>query len=522
MFRFSLELVVFLAGAAVMILELTGSRLLAPYLGTSIFVWTSLIGIILACLSFGYWLGGRTADRTPRPAVLALLLLGAGLWMGVLSLLADRTIIATLNTMGDLRVSATAASIVLFGVPSILLGMVSPFAARLKIASVDRAGSTVGNLYALSTLGSILGTFLAGFVLIAYLSNPAILRLLFFLLVVTSFLASPRTFLPLRAGLVLVVGAAMAIRPSGLRAEVFENMVDVNTLYSRAWVYDRNVEANGATYRTRFLRIGIENSGAMFLDYWGNVFNYLEFFNLGMHFKPDVRRTLMIGGGSYTYPGLFLHDHPEASIDVVEIDPGVTEIARKYFFLEDNPRLRIFHEDGRVFLNRTDETYDVIFVDAFKSYFYIPPHLVTVEAMQRISDALAPDGVVCVNLLGALEGPGSEIIHAINATLREVFPQVYFFPVQHPEDGAESQNIMMVGLKSETPPSFTSDNPVWNEMLANRWGEEIPLDEPPLRDDFSPVEHYISKVVPLAWTEVGKKLVESRDLLKPEPVPGAN
>jgi predicted membrane-bound spermidine synthase len=518
MFRYSLELVVFLAGAAVMILELTGSRLLAPYLGTSIFVWTSLIGIILACLSFGYWLGGRTADRFPRPSVLALMLLGAGLWMGLLSLLADRTIIFTMSALGDLRSSATVVSVFLFGVPSVLLGMVSPFAARLRIASVDRAGTTVGNLYALSTMGSILGTFLAGFVLIAYLSNPAILRLLFVLLVVTSFLASPRGLLPLRGSLVLVVGLLMVLRPAGLRASVLENLVDVNTLYSRAWIYDRDLEVDGKMLRTRFLRIGIENSGAMFLNYWGNVFDYPAFFDLGLHFKPETKKTLMIGGGSYTYPGLFLHEHPEATMDVVEIDPGVTEIAREYFFLEDNPRMRIFHEDGRVYLNRTEEQYDVIFVDAFKSYFYIPQHLVTVEAVEAMSDALVPDGALCVNLLGTLEGAGSEIIHAVYATFSEVFPRVYLFPVQFPEDGSESQNIMLVALKSADPPAFTSDTETWNELLGHRWTEEIPLDRKPLRDSFAPVEHYVSKAIPRAWEEVAGTLLGRNDLIKAKPV----
>jgi len=518
MFRFSLELVVFLAGAAVMILELTGSRLLAPYLGTSIFVWTSLIGIILACLSLGYWLGGHTADRSPRPGVLAVILLGAGLWMGFLSLLADRTILATLNALEDLRASATVVSIFLFGVPSVLLGMVSPFAARLKIASVDRSGTTVGNLYALSTLGSILGTFLAGFVLIAYLSNPAILRLLFVLLVVTSFLASPRTFLPLRAALVLVVGGVMVLFPTGLRASVFQKMVDVNTLYSRAWIYDRNVDVDGVPYRARFLRIGIENSGAMFLEYWGNVYSYPNFFDLALHFNPATKKTLMIGGGCYTYPGLFLHDHPGATMDVVEIDPGVTKLAREYFFLEDNPSMRIFHEDGRVYLNRTDETYDAVFVDAFKSYFYVPPHLLTVEAMQRISDALAPDGVVCINVLGSLEGPGSEIVHAVCATLHEVFPQVYLFPVQHPGEGRTTQNIMVLALKSSDPPALASGDETMNSYLSHLWTKDIPLDLPPLRDDFAPVEYYISKAVPLTWSDVGQELIEDKDIMKATPV----
>lgn len=518
MFRYSLEAVVFLAGACVMILELTGSRLLAPYLGTSIYVWTSLIGVILGCLSLGYWLGGRLADRHPRPSVLAVVLLVSALWMGFLSVAADRAIIVTLERVEDLRLGATLVSLLLFGVPSVLLAMVSPYAARLKMVSVSHSGTTVGSLYALSTLGSILGTFLAGFVLVAYFSNPAILRLLFGALVVTSFLASARALWALRGGLTLGVGALVAFPPAAFTPDMLRHVVDVNTLYTRAWIFDRDMEVKGEMRATRFLRLGIENSGAMFLNYWGNVFNYLDYFDLCRQFNPGFRRALMIGGGSYTYPGLYLYEYPEATMDVVEIDPKVTEIARRYFYLHDDPRLRIFTEDGRVFLNRNREQYDVLFLDAFKSFFYIPHYLATVEAVREMDRALAPNGVVLVNLLCKMEGPGSELFRTMVATFRTVFPQVLVFAVKDPGNGRVGQNVVLVALKSEAPPPLHSSDPYLEELLGHRWTRPIPGGAVPFRDAFAPVEHLVQKEFPHSWNTVDGWLLRRTDIRKAQPV----
>ena len=181
---------VFLCGAALMIIELTGSRILAPFLGTSLVVWTSLIGIILASLSLGAWWGGILADRRPSARLLGRIVLLAA-WATAAIGLSKSWVLPFLQGAGSLHVTAIVATLVLFAPASVLLGMVAPFAVRLQLADTEAAGRTAGSLYALSTIGSIAGTFLAGFVLIAWVGSTAILFITAAVLACAAWLAAP-------------------------------------------------------------------------------------------------------------------------------------------------------------------------------------------------------------------------------------------------------------------------------------------------------------------------------------------
>jgi predicted membrane-bound spermidine synthase len=186
--KFFLEIIVFICGAVVMAFEIIGSRMLGPYVGTSIFVWTGIIGVILLCLSLGYYFGGKIADRKPEFKLLAMIILFAGLFIGISTLIKDGLLSMLLNVFSNVKLISLLASFTLFSIPSVLLGMVSPFAARLKIKTLDKSGSAVGNLYAISTLGSITGTFLAGFYLIPSFGVTSILYLLAIILVLSALL----------------------------------------------------------------------------------------------------------------------------------------------------------------------------------------------------------------------------------------------------------------------------------------------------------------------------------------------
>ena len=170
-----LELIVFICGAVVMIFEIVGSRILGPYIGTSIFVWTSLIGIILASLSLGYWFGGKMADKNPSYKQLAWIIIIAAFFIGLTITGKDSLLNLLSRQFTGIRIQAVVSTIFLFAPASVFLGMVTPYAVRLKIKDVQSSGRTVGNLYAISTIGSIIGTFLAGFVLIPFLGTNNIL-----------------------------------------------------------------------------------------------------------------------------------------------------------------------------------------------------------------------------------------------------------------------------------------------------------------------------------------------------------
>ena len=202
----------------------------------------------------------------------------------------------------------------------------------------------------------------------------------------------------------------------------------------------------------------------------------------------------MIGGGAYSYPKDFLGNNREGSIDVVEIDPEITNLAFKYFNLEKNSRLRVYHLDGRIFLNKTEERYDAVLMDAFSSSSAIPFQLATKEVAQRIYEILSDEGVVIINTISSIEGNKGKFIRAEYYTFKSVFPQVYLFSVRGGGDGRLVGNIMLVALKSQKKPLFSSVDDQFNELLSHLWTKEVKKDMPILTDDFAPVEQYIAEI----------------------------
>ena len=217
-----------------------------------------------------------------------------------------------------------------------------------------------------------------------------------------------------------------------------------------------------------------------------------QFYQLAVHFKPDMKKLLMLGGGGYYFPKFALSHYPEVHMDVVEIDPEVTALAGRFFALRDDSRLSIFHEDAQSFLNAQGKKYDVILGDAFTSHYSIPFHLSTVEAVQRMHDALADDGVALVNILASIDGKDGRFLRAEYATFKTVFSQAYLLPVADPHDSRMWQNVMLVALKAKSEPSFRSDDPTLAQLLTHLWTGPIAEDLPPLMDDYAPVDYYIS------------------------------
>ena len=481
--KYLLELTVLVTGAVVMIFELVGIRVLAPYVGSSIIVWTSLIGIVLGSLSVGYWYGGKLADRKPSYKTLGFIILSAGLLIGLANVTKDFVLTQTSSISLDLRFRVLISTLLLFSPPTILLGMVLPFSVRLKIKKVNRAGSTAGNLYAFSTVGSVLGTFLAGFVLITYLGTTNILNFLaviLFIISVPYFIGKNNSILVLILLLIVFLLAATG-KPIGL--------LDVDTQYSRIILNEESL--NGRQVLTmRTGPFGIQS--AMYLDGDEDLaINYTKYFRLGKHFNKDIKSALMIGGGAYSYPKDFLSSFDEAKIDVVEIDPEVTQLSKKYFDLRESPRLGVYHLDGRVFLNTNKRKYDAIYVDAFNQDLTIPFHLTTWEAISKMYDSLNSDGVLITNIVSSIEGDTGRFLRSQLATYRSIFPQAYVFPVQKPSNANSPQNIILVALKTTQEPEFTSENLELNKYLTHLWSNEITLDVPLLTDDFAPVDQFM-------------------------------
>ena len=501
-----LELAVFLCGAVVMVLELTGSRVLAPYLGTSIVVWTSLIGVVLGAMSLGYWWGGRVADKRPEARLLSRLILLAALSTLLLAGLKG-LILAFLQNKASLHWATLASTLVLFVPVSTLLGMVSPFAVRLRMESTASSGRTAGNLYALSTVGSITGTFAAGFWLTATLGTTNIILCMAGALVLASacvHLGDMRLRLAVVGSLVLA-GLALSAWDGQLRQV---GLFDLDTGYQRVLVFNSVNKDTGE--RMRVMTTGPEGmqSAVDLADPARLALPYTRYYRLAEHFRPGFREMLMLGGGGYSFPKYVRAQPgefgPSAHLDVVEIDPGVTDIARRMFSLEDYPGLTIHHDDARRFLNRARAQaggqagekrpdYQVVLVDVFTSHYSVPFHLTTKETVQALSDVLDQNGVVLVNCISAAEGPKSRFYRALLATYRSVFPRVESFLVGNRDDPAEFQNIMLAAFKSPLAPSLTSPRADLQAMLDARYDAPAtrPGDPPVLTDDFAPVDHYL-------------------------------
>ncbi|MDR1741002.1 MAG: fused MFS/spermidine synthase [Synergistaceae bacterium] len=507
-----LEAASFLCGAAVMVLEMAGSRVVAPYLGTSLIVWTSLIGVIMASLSVGAQLGGILADRKPRTAVLAHIVMASACCVTACALAANIVLDAltgSRGSVGGIYVSSLIGAMVLFAPPSLLLGMVSPFITRLAMLDIGSSGTTVGRFSALSSAGSILGTFLGGFVLISLFASGVILLLTAGLLALVAFMlyhrgkaegepGAPGVFGGGAVTLLVLLAAAFGVTDArGMPAMPPGTHID--TSYNHLWIAEQT-RPNGR--RARYLMTAAAGEGAQSVIYTDKpdelVSDYTKFYDLAFCYKPDIKKVLMLGGGGYCVPRHLNATRDTVSVDVVELDPGITDAAIKYFNLRDGPNIRIFHEDARTFLNRADPSvrYDAVFVDVFGSWYTIPFHMATVEAAQRISDVMADDGVMISNVISSLRGPKSGVLSGIYAAMLKVFPKVLIFPATRPESqfAGARQNIMLVAFKNpsiaEDPESTRFATPEVQRLLSHMWRAPFVPSAEAFTDSFAPVERY--------------------------------
>lgn len=490
--KIALDIAVFVCGAVVMVYEIIGSRILSPHIGTSTYVWTSLIGVILAALSFGYWFGGKIADKKPSVGVLASAVFAAAGFVSLTILVKDVVLAFIAAAPLILELKSLIAALFLFAPASVLLGFVTPFSVKLRTESLDKSGSTVGRLYALSTIGSIVGTFAAGFLLIPFVGSTRTLYLVAASLFAVSLLLAPiaLTRANLTAVLLFVFGIATN-EAYGIFLYRQAELVDRDTEYNRVQIFRMSDPVTGRPERALSIDPATIQS-RMFLDGDDLASEYLHYYHLVKLYKPDFRHSLLIGGAGYSFPKEYLKAYPGKTIDTVEIDPGMTALARKYFDLNDDPRLKIIHDDGRIFLNHAqDAAYDAVFLDAFSALFSIPFHLTTRESAAEISRVLTPDGVVIFNLGGALTGPRSKFFRAELATYRSVFREVLVFKVRPERPDNDVQNLIIVARKSAEALPVT-DDPEFSRLLANRRLTDVSDEVPILTDDLAPVEYFNS------------------------------
>jgi spermidine synthase len=496
--RLALGALVFGAGIGALATEITASRLLAPYFGSSTIVWANLIGIVLAALALGYWLGGRVADRLPHPTPLGFVVLLAAVFVAAIPFVAKPFLDLTVEGLDEASAGAVIGSFVavllLFAPPVVLLGMVSPWAIRLAVSTVATAGSVAGQLYALSTAGSLLGTFLPALVLI-----PAIGTQRTFL-VVAALLAASACFLLGARYLVVaaLLAALVAVPPGAVKPQA--GLIHEETSY---YQYIQVVERDDGR---RLLHL---NEGVAVHSVWwpdsvltGGVWD--AFLALPPLRGREVERIAILGNAAGTTARALGVYYPRTRVDGVELDPAVSRVGRRYFGMDQVPQLTVHDQDARPFLRSSDDRYDLIVVDAYHQP-YVPFYLATREFFALVRERLAPGGMVALNVAAVPDD--KRLVDAIGSTLAAEFPQVLEWP-------ALRFNTIVLGLteplseaeRAERLANGPADLAPLRELLA-RDGRPLDPGERPWTDDRAPVEWVTDRMI-VAYAVEGGRLEE--------------
>lgn len=483
-----LYLAVIVGGAAILALEILGTRIIGPFYGVSLYLWSALIGVTLAALAVGYAVGGRLADRGPRLDRFCALLGLAGLWTVLIPWLRHPVLAATESA--GLRLAVLLTATILFFPPLMLLGMVSPYAIRLKARRLDEVGRTAGNLFAVSTVASVAAALGTGFYLIPHLGVGWLTfaaGLLLIATALTGFALQRRLGASAAAGLVLLLAVAGAIGAApSLRADPERGLLEVaHSPYGEIRVLERG--------GLRYLLIDGTMHSAIDPATGASPFAYVDVIDLADDLFERPGRMLLVGLGAGSLARSFSDERWQ--VDAVEIDPTVVRVAREHFGFNSG-YARVVPGDGRRYLRETDRRYDLVVLDAFGSSS-IPFHLVTREAFALIHDRLAPGGVVVLNLWAV--GWHDVIVGAVAATLQTSFAHVLALPLAEPPDQLDNLIVMAsdrpLELRWEPPGPSSRFGGEYHRAHAwdNRFVPET-TGAPVITDDRNPVDVWSERI----------------------------
>lgn len=487
----------FTGGLASLGIEFAAARLLAPFFGQSLFIWGTLIGLILIYLTIGYYAGGRLADRRPDARLLFQLAGVAALLTAAIPIV-SRPILSLAQT-GFAQVSvglvlgSLISVIVLFAAPVILLGMVSPFVIRLRIRELERAGNAAGAVYALSTLGSILGTFLPVFWLIpTYGTRPTIFVLAFLLgAISTAGLYEPgRRRLYLLVPVVIVALALLsggAIRGAAYGVRVYETESAYNYIQViRTGSETQLLLDEGSAVHSIYDPTSLYTHG-----YWDDAL-LAPYFGSGR--SPG--RVALVGLAGGTVARQFTAIDGPMPIDGVEIDPKIVDVGRRYFDMTE-PNLHVTVADGRYWMATQAGQYDVILVDAYRQP-YIPFYLTTREFFESAKAHLKPDGVLAINV--GRTPTDNRLVDALSGTLNAVFPNVFVLDsnlrftnsVIYATSSPASVDQFVARAGAETNPKL---QPIAAEALQTGGVRQVRANGIVFTDDLAPVERLIDDII---------------------------
>ena len=465
-----------------MAIELVASRILSPYLGSSNLIWTCIIGMMLAFMSLGYYIGGKICDKKPSNELLSTFITISAISISFIPL-SEVFIIEPLSQTGlNLILISIICSTVSFAIPSMLLSFASPFAVKLSECNNNGIGKVSGKISAISTIGSIVGTFCTGFLLIPYIGVKNIILMLSIILIIISIINNDNKTIKNILSSLIILLFCILLNLYGryqFKTNHPEIILDTDSEYSRIWIKQFNAN-DGIQYKSLEVSKGMESVSA---DVNVLTAEYLKFYDLFNVYQSKTNNVLIIGGAAYTYPTYFLNKYKDKQIDVVEIDPKMTKLAEDFFNLDQtNPNLKIIHDDGRHFLNTTDSKYDCILLDAFKG-LNVPFQLTTREALENAKKCLNENGIIITNIVASTEGPDSRILKNEYITYKNVFSNVKVFKVNTNKDISPTvlQNFIIIGFKNF--PEYIDKDITEYEYLTEREIEYNPIDSRLETDD---------------------------------------
>ncbi|MDR3220734.1 MAG: fused MFS/spermidine synthase [Candidatus Accumulibacter sp.] len=455
----------FVAGLAMMMFELVAARILAPTIGSSTYVWTSVIGVIIAALSLGYWAGGRMADARNRKFDLALLNLLAAAAVLLTLMIGDAVLHGIGASRYDLRLQGMAASIVLFAPASFVIGMLSPYLAKLNISSLKTSAQAVAGLSSCNAVGSIVGTLLTGFVLFGLIGSRWIMVAVVAIFIVAHWTVEPWK----RAVTRSILTAAMAVAAILSLADR-QRVVDIDTATAHYQVMD--ILYDGREARALLTSPGVTQS-AVYKDDSGDLaFWYTRQMARVVAAANRPGSILVIGGGAMTLPAYLARKYPETRVDVVDIDPGLVEIARKYFAYDDPANVNFIANDGRAYVQQTGQKYDIVLVDAYNGSD-IPWSLTTEEYAGAIKRITTGDGVVAVNVIANTAGECAPLLGAIDAAYQGQLGKGVYRKRSPMDDREATSMVIVYGWKKKPLAEYAELN--MGETRA-------------FTDDFAPIE----------------------------------
>ncbi len=498
-------IITFIASFCTLVIEMVAGRILAPFVGVSIYTWTSIIGVILAGISIGAYIGGKLVDRFPHRKTLGWLLLLSGI--AAFTIIPLTNLVAAYRFPLSLMMRIFLVTTIIFFIPGCILGTISPVVVRLTLKNLDKAGNVIGKIYAFSTLGAIIGTFVTGFLLISWMGTRSIILTMGIILILSAVFSGALFKTKKMAVIFLVIAlpCVWSIHHFLYKIPLKSN----NYLYKESDYYTIKLTRTTSRNDQKTLE-------AMVLD---NLIHSYVALNDPLHIEYEYERiyadvlkwklkkdqdfkTLTIGGGGYTFPKYMEVYYPNSHIDVVEIDPEVTNIAYNYLGLPKDTKIRTYNEDGRWYVMNCKQKYDIIFTDAYND-LSIPYHLTTKEFMAQLKGIMNPGGILMSNIIDNFQK--GAFLPSYMKTLREVFGQknvhlvsvspdfkntkISTFIVVAGNDGINMKDFtdhIKNRLNGKATASVVPENLV-EEFLNKRYSIII-------KDDYAPIDNLIAPV----------------------------